>query len=57
MVRGMDYTSIQELELFIEKCYRSGNLAPEDALTCFIAIIWLNRRWAANKMDPKDEYD
>jgi hypothetical protein len=35
MVRGMDYTSIQELELFIEKCYRSGNLAPEDALDLF----------------------
>jgi hypothetical protein len=35
MVRGMDYTSIQELELFIGKCYRSGHLAPKDALDLF----------------------
>jgi hypothetical protein len=35
MVRGMDYTSIQELELFIGKCYCSGHLTPEDVLDLF----------------------
>jgi hypothetical protein len=43
MVRAMDYTSCQELELFIEKCYRLGHLAPEDALDLFDELLPQNR--------------
>jgi hypothetical protein len=43
MVRAMDYTSCQELELFIEKCYRSGHLTPEDALDLLDELLPQNR--------------
>jgi hypothetical protein len=39
MARGMDYNSCQDLEWFIGKRYRLGNLNPEDALDLFDELL------------------